>query len=91
MILRKFYALKMMSLFEEGFHIFNIDETWIGETQYHNKEWKRRGKENPRAIKTVTPRLSLILALDTLGNKYFSLNQANTGSDIFVTFIRFLC
>ena len=43
MILRKFYALKMMSLFEEGFHIFNIDETWIGETQYHNKEWRLRG------------------------------------------------
>ena len=40
--------------------------------------------------KQVAPRISLISALDTDGNIWFSLTQVNTDSDVMTTFLRYL-
>ena len=40
--------------------------------------------------KQVSPRISLILALDTEGRIWFALTQANTDTDIMTTFLRHL-
>ena len=37
--------------------------------------------------KDVTPRLSLIVAIDTLGNVYLSMTQVNTDNEVFCVFL----
>ena len=40
--------------------------------------------------KQVNPRISLIAALDTEGKIWFALTQANTDSDVIITFLQYL-
>ena len=40
--------------------------------------------------KQVAPRLSLLAALDSDGQIWFALTQANTDADVMVTFLRYL-
>ena len=42
------------------------------------------------ANRAVTPRLSMIAALDTDGRVFFSLGHANTDSDAMMTFMQYL-
>ena len=53
--------------------IINIDETWIGQTDYRRRKWGVRGSNNSLPVKSLQPRLSLILALDTTGAIYYSI------------------
>ena len=49
-------------------------------------------KDSPSTLtdKTVNPRLSVIAALDTDGNVWCSLTQANTDSDVMTAFLQYL-
>ena len=46
MILRQQFAYKMMELLESGKCILNIDETWLSETNFARRKWRRRGTSN---------------------------------------------
>jgi len=79
-----------MSFLQEGKRIINIDETWLNETSHIKRSWaKRDGVGNVR-LKTVSPRLSLIAAMDTDGRVWFSLTHANTDSNIMALFLHHL-
>lgn len=70
--------------------IINIDESWISETGYIHKVWGQRGGEGNMHLRAVTPRLSMIAALDTEGHIWFSLAHATTNSDVIVLFLKSL-
>ena len=38
--LRQRYAQYMLSLLESGVRVINIDQTWIGETNYVRRKWR---------------------------------------------------
>ena len=64
---RQQYAITLLSLLERGKRVINIDETWLNETSFIRRVWaKKRGHGNLQ-LNTVSPRLSLIAALDTDG------------------------
>ena len=72
-ILRQKFALKYLDLIKNDKIILNIDETWIGETDYRRRKWRLAGAKNSVSTAYVSPRLSVILGLDTLGNLYVSI------------------
>jgi len=54
---------------------------------FHRRSWARAGERNTVASVPVTPRLSMLMAIDTNGNLYASLTQVNTDHRVFCLFI----
>jgi hypothetical protein len=71
--------------------IVNIDESWLDRMDYRRMSWSAVGKKNSSSIKALTPRISLMVALDTAGNVYYSLSQSNNNSQTMSVFFKELC
>ena len=89
-ILRQQYAIAMLKLLESGKRIINIDETWLNETSFVRRVWAHRGGYGNMRLNPIMPRLSMIAALDTHGNVWFTLTHASTDSDIIALFFKHL-
>ena len=90
LVLRQQYALRMLPLLENGRRIINIDESWLNETTFYRKLWRPMFEDNSVPSQNVTPRISVIAAIDTDGNLWFALTQANTDSNVMLMFLRLL-
>ena len=80
----------MLELLEQGKHIINIDESWINDTNFTRKMWCPTDAAATITQRAVTPRLTLIAALDTEGRLYYALTHANTDSDVLLVFMKHL-
>jgi hypothetical protein len=67
--------------------VINIDETWINETSFIRKVWGKRDGEGNVILNSVSPRLSMIAALDNEGNVWYTLSHANTDSNMIALFL----
>ena len=67
--------------------MINIDETWINETSFIRKVWGKRDGEGNVILNSVSPRLSMIAALDNEGNVWYTLSHANTDSNMIALFL----
>ena len=47
--------------------VINIDETWLGMTDFRRMSWALPGRSNSVPKKNMVPRISMVVALDTLG------------------------
>ena len=90
LVLRQQYALKMLDLLKQGKRIVNIDETWLNESSYIRRTWSKRGGAGNAVLNSITPRLSMISALDTEGRVWFSLSHSTTDSNVIATFLQHL-
>jgi hypothetical protein len=63
-----------------GKTIINVDETWLGMSDFRRIEWMFRDRPDSLPKKMVLPRISMITGLDTKGELYISLLQANSNS-----------
>lgn len=70
--------------------IVNIDETWLNETSFIRRAWSKRDGRGNTILHRVSPRISMITALDTEGRVWFSLSHANTDSRMMVLFLHSL-
>ena len=76
----------MLKLLEDGRRVINIDESWLNETSFYRKLWYPKSQVCSVPTQTVSPRISLIAAIDTDGLVWFTLTQANTDSDVMLLF-----
>ena len=53
--------------------IINIDESWLAAPDFRRMKWRIKGSTNSVPNMQMTPRISLIVGVDTLGNVYLSL------------------
>ena len=79
----------MLELLSSGSRILNIDETWIGETNFTWRTWQSN-ESNSTVENTVYPRVSMIAALDNFGELYLSLMQHNTNQFTFCHYLSHL-
>ena len=56
----------------------NIDETWLGMSDFRRMKWQAPGTTNSIAAFSMAPRVTMIVAADSLGNIYFALSQSNS-------------
>ena len=68
--------------------IINFDETWVGQLNFRRKVWQSKGRPASAVVKHVTPRISLIAAIDNYGEVYLCFTQTNTDSKIMALYIR---
>ena len=66
--------------------VINVDETWLGMTNFRRRSWSVPGKSNSMPAKNLQPRISMIVALDSEGGLKFSLLQANSNSSVMELF-----
>ena len=65
LILRQQFADHFLKLNLYEKLIINIDETWIGQTDFRRRKWTFLHQPDSVPFKRVQPRISLIAALDT--------------------------
>ena len=94
LILRSQFAQEFFKLKLEKKTIINIDETWLGMTDFRNMSWALPGRSNSVAKKNMVPRISMVVALDSEGAVKITLLQANSNSQVmelfFSNFIRMM-
>lgn len=78
----------MLELLSKGHRVINIDETWLNQTDFRRMKWRVRNETNSMVDRTVSPRVSMLAAIDTSGKAYFALTQVNTDSDVFMLFLK---
>ena len=79
--------MKMIGLLKEGRLILNVDESWISQTNFTRKVWLPANAPATVTQAPVTPRLSLIVALDSEGRIFYSMNQAATDQNVMMIFL----
>jgi hypothetical protein len=70
--------MKMLDLLSSGTRILNIDESFIGQTNYTRQLWQKPFEKESMRMMPVAPRISMIVALDNFGDVYLTLSQSNT-------------
>ena len=68
----------------------NLDESWVSECNYHRRKWREPGDNNSLPQQLVSPRVSLIACLDSLGNILLSITQVTTTSEVMRVFLHHL-
>ena len=58
---------------KEGKTIIDVDETWIGMSDWRRRKWSLNRSTNSVPHLQVTPRISMILGIDSNGSIYLSL------------------
>jgi transposase len=87
LVLRHLYAKQALELLETDARLFSIDESWLNETSWNQRQWHQHGARNSVQSKSISPRLSLLVAIDNRGAIYASLTQVNTDHDVFQLFL----
>ena len=87
LVLRCLYAQELLKQFELGKKIFVIDESWLNYSQYSRRKWRKRNQTNSHSERKITPRISLLAAIDTDGNQFACLSQSNTNHESFMAFV----
>ena len=77
----------MFEILKSQKRVINIDESWISEMSFIRKTWGEKNGRGNIQLNTVSPRLSMIAALDTDGSVWFTLSHANTDSNMMALFL----
>jgi len=80
----------MLDQLARGTRVINIDQSWLSETCFQRRRWRRRGQVNSMDEKQVNPRIAMLMAIDTAGSVYLSLTQTNTDHKVFCMFLTHL-
>ena len=86
-VLRSLYAQKMLQVYSAGRHVFNIDESWIPETDFRRRRWIAKGGDNSMPERPLTHRVNMIVAVSTEGHVWLSLTQCNTDENVMQMFL----
>ena len=88
LVLRQRWAMEFLSLARTKHTFLSVDETWLGMSDFRRRKWKIPGTTNSVAKLAIKPRVTMILGIDSLGNIYYTLAQANSNSSMMELFYR---
>ena len=81
------YGKFMLRTLSENKKVICIDQSWLNDTQFVRRRWRKRGQVNTVSEHQVNPRASLLMAISTDGELYAALTQVNTDSKVFCLFM----
>ena len=67
LVLRQRFAMEFIELMKQGRTVINVDETWLGMTDFRRMKWREKHTTNPIGMAQVVPRISMIVGLDNHG------------------------
>ena len=80
-ILRQQFALSFLDIDYEKKVIMHVDQTWLGMSDFRRCKWRQHRHTNSVRKLVIQPRVSMIVGLDTKGEVFLTLSQANTNGD----------
>ena len=72
MVMRQQFGIRLIDLLVQKKVILNIDETWLGMSDFRRRKWRVRGSTNSVSKMMMQPRISMITGLDSTGKVYLS-------------------
>ena len=78
LILRQRWVIACLERESKSRIYINIDETWLGMSDFRRMKWKAPDTTNSVAAFQMAPRVTMMLAVDSLGNVWVSLSQSNS-------------
>ena len=90
LVLRQQFALEFLSQWQKDKIFINVDETWLGMTDFRRRKWRPQDNPNSVVKAQVIPRISMILGVDTAGQVYLSLLQTNSNASTMKIFFHAL-
>ncbi len=90
LVLRQQFALKFLELMQAKKVIINIDETWLGMTDFRRRKWRPKHSTNSVPQLQLYPRMTMVLGLDTAGKVYLCLAQQNSNAQMMELFFHSL-
>ena len=82
--------MELVTLLSQGKRIINVDETWLGMTDFRRRMWSEKRKPASVVQLQMVPRISMIMGLDSAGAVYLSLLQSNNNSNTMELFFKSL-
>ena len=73
LILRQQFGMAFLKLDLSQKTVINVDETWLGMSDFRKMSWSAAGKSNSVPKKQIQPRVSMITGLDSHGEVYLAL------------------
>ena len=80
----------MLQQHSNGRRVINVDESTLNCLDFPNSLWVPRSAATTVSVAPLTPRLSLLAAIDTDGRVYAALSQATTDNDTLLLFVTWL-
>ena len=66
----------------EGKFFLSVDESWCALSDFRQRKWQAAGTTNQVPTLSMVPRISLIVAISSIGRSYISITQSNSNSGI---------
>ncbi len=73
LVLRQRWALEFLAQARKKKIFLNVDETWLGMSDFRRMKWQAPGTTNSIAKLEVAPRVTMIVGLDSRGRVYLAL------------------
>ena len=73
LVLRQQFAIEFLKLWQKRKRIINVDETWLGMSDFRRMKWRPPDSTNSVAKLEIRPRVTMIAAVDNYGKIYMSL------------------
>ena len=90
MVVRQQYAFAILQQLLFGQRVINLDETTLPTLSFSRKQWLPKKGSNAVPTKNLSPKLTMIAAIETDGRVYAALSQAYTDSDTLFLFVYWL-
>ena len=87
LVVRQQYAVTLLQQHSNGRRVINVDESSLNCLNYPERLWLPQGLGTQVSVPPLTPRLSLLAAIDTEGRVYAALSQATTDNDTMLLFV----
>jgi len=63
----------MIDLIDSGKKIINVDQTPIGDSNFHTRGWMPINERQSKPLNIVAPRITMVAAVTSDGKQFFSL------------------
>ena len=87
LILRQEWSKRFIQLWDEGNVFYNLDETWLGMSDFRRRKWQPSDTSNSVPSLAMSPRISMLMVVDSVGQSYVSLTQTNSNSNVMEMFL----
>ena len=89
-VLRSLYARQMLTLYDSGKTIINIDESWLSVSDFRHHTWQFGKDKVAMNDKTLKIKINMIAAVSNRGQCWLGLTYVNTTEEVFQLFISHL-
>ena len=87
LVLRQRWAMSILELPWRHTNLIGIDETWLGMSEFRRMHWRPMDRNWSVKAKAIQPRISMITAVDRLGQIWISLTMSNSNESMMGLFM----